>query len=116
MSELPIAFADSDGTIRVNFGLLAGREATAAEVEELARELLGRLESFSIVCEQRFEFGREAEASVHQVRIELELPIEEELRGRVLEIAERWATGCAAARHANVVTPYPGRIDRVETS
>ena len=114
MEDPLIAFAGSDREIRVNFGLVSGREVTSAEVEELARELHGRLESFSVVSEQRFEFGGDVEASVHLVRIEVEEPLDDELRGRVLEIAERWASTCAAERHADVVTPYPGSLDRVE--
>ena len=34
--------------IRVNFGVYAGREATAAEIEELARELRERIDHFSV--------------------------------------------------------------------
>jgi hypothetical protein len=114
VEEPSIAFAGSDREIRVNFGLLTGREATSAEVEELAKELHGRLASFSIVAEQRFEFGGDVEASVHQVRIEVEEPLDDELRGRLLEVAERWASTCAADRHVDVVTPYPGSLDPVE--
>ena len=33
----PIAFLDEDGDIRVNFGLFAGREATRAEIDDLAQ-------------------------------------------------------------------------------
>ena len=63
----------------------------------------------SIVSEQRHEIGEEAEASLHQVRIEIEedrLPAGEseqiELRGRLLELSERWALDCIADRHAEV--------------
>jgi hypothetical protein len=86
--------------IRVNFGVYAGREATAAEVEELARELRTRIDQFSISAEQHFEFG-DGEASVHLVRIGLD-EADDELRGRLLEIAERWAQACIDERHAEV--------------
>lgn len=109
-----MVFATGDREIRINFGVISGREATSAEIEELARELHARLPSFSIVSEHRYEFAGDVEASVHQVRIEVERPLAEELRGRVLEIAERWASSCAAERHADVITPYPGEIDSVE--
>jgi hypothetical protein len=36
------------------------------------------------------------------VRIETEDSIDEELRGRLLEIADRWAHACAADRHIEV--------------
>ena len=35
-----IAFVDDDGDIRVNFGMFAGREATRAEIDDLAKSLL----------------------------------------------------------------------------
>jgi hypothetical protein len=87
--------------IRVNFGMFAGREATAAEIEELARDLHDRVSDFAIVAEHRFEFGTEAEAAVHMVRIELD-EADAELRGRLLEIVERWAQACIAERHVDV--------------
>ena len=104
-----MTFATSDREIRVTFGLMSGREATSAEIEELANELHTRLDSFTIVSEQRFEFGGDVEAQVHQVRIEVEEPLDDELRGRLLEIADRWAHACAADRHVDVVT-----VDAVE--
>ncbi len=55
--------------IRVNFGVFAGREATRAEIEALASLLLDHFEEVQIVAEQRYEFGRGAEAEVHQVAI-----------------------------------------------
>ena len=43
MQEIaPIAFVDDDGDIRVNFGMFAGREATRAEIDELANDAPGR--------------------------------------------------------------------------
>jgi truncated hemoglobin YjbI len=99
-----MVFASGDREIRVNFGVLTGREATAAEVDDLARELHARLGTFSIVSEQRYEFAGDVEATVHQVKIEVERPIDEELRGRLLEIAERWADTCAAERNVELPT------------
>src|SRR6059058_2942921 len=84
--------------IRVNFGIFAGREATPAEIDDLAEALRGKVEEVTIVSEDRHEFSDHSEAEVHQVRIELGLdglPAGEdelhELRGRLLETAERWA-------------------------
>ena len=114
MNDPAIAFAaDSQEPpgieIRVNFGIFAGREATPAEIDELARELLPRVGEVSIVAEERHEIGAESEASLHQVRIEIDetkLPADvherDELRGRLLEIAERWAHACIEERHAEV--------------
>ena len=95
--------------IRVNFGIVAGREATAAEVDALAHSLLVHVPAVSIVAEQRYEVATGHEATVHQVRIEVaeaDLPPEGEERDattrRLVEEAGRWAEECAAERHAEV--------------
>jgi len=93
-----IAFVDADGDIRVNFGMFAGRDATQAEIDELAHELLTEVEAITIVAEQRTIADREMEASVHQIRIELG----DEDPQRPLLIAERWAEACVAERHAEI--------------
>jgi hypothetical protein len=95
--------------VRVNFGIYAGREATPAEIDELATQLLEKVGSVSIVSEERHEIDTHSEAAVHQVRIEVgadSLPEErrsrEELAGRVIETAERWAGDCIAERHVDL--------------
>lgn len=112
--EPPIAFATHVHEppaleIRVNFGVFAGRGATPAEIDELAKELLPEVGEVSIISEERHEIGEEAEASLHQVRIEIgkdRLPASgrelEELSERLVEAAERWARACIADRHAEV--------------
>ena len=67
-----IAFVDEDGDIRVNFGMFAGRDATQAEIDELANALLEEVDAITIVAEQRTVADREMEASVHQIRVELD--------------------------------------------
>jgi hypothetical protein len=95
--------------IRVNFGVFAGREATPAEIDELAAQLVPEVGDVSIVSEQRHEIGEDAEAALHQVRIEVavdHLPLHPEERERlgdqIVETAERWAEACIAERHAEV--------------
>ena len=95
--------------IRVNFGVFAGRDATAAEVDELAKTLVPEVGEVSIVAEQRHEVSEDVEASLHQVRIEVgenQLPPagseRDVLTGRLLERAERWAEACIADRHAEI--------------
>jgi hypothetical protein len=95
--------------IRVNFGVFAGREATPAEIEDLAEAVRDKVGDVSIVSEDRHEFGEHSEAEVHQVRIELsreQLPSSEdelyELQGRLIESAERWARSCFDERHAEL--------------
>jgi hypothetical protein len=95
--------------VRVNFGVFAGRAATAAELDELAQMLLPKVGEVSIVAEERRLVGSDSEASLHQVRIEIDpeyIPPEEHeadvLAGRIVEAAESWARECAAERHAEV--------------
>lgn len=95
--------------IRVNFGVFAGREATPAEIDNLATGLLDKIGEVAIVAEDRHEISEHSEAALHQVRIEVaedELPDDEheldEMRGRLLEAAERWARECIANRRVEV--------------
>lgn len=98
-SLAPIAFLDDDGDIRVNFGMFAGREATQAEIDDLANALLAEVDAITIVAEQRTVADREMEASVHQIRVELD---EEADPQRPLLIVERWAEACVAERSVDV--------------
>jgi len=114
MSQPELAFCVRDieppgVEVRVNFGVFAGRAATAAEIDELAAALLPKVGEVSIVAEERHEIGPETEASLNQVRIEVapeQLPADEReldiLCGRLVEAAESWAQGCIAERHAEV--------------
>ena len=95
--------------VRVNFGVFAGRRATPAEIDELAKALLPKVGEVAIVAEERHEIGESSEASLNQVRIEVSaehLPDDEhdldELCGRLVEAAERWANNCIAERHAEI--------------
>jgi len=83
--------------VRVNFGVFAGRNATQAEIDDLARELRDEIESFAILAEERHEFGGDVETSVRQVVIEIpDAP--DGAEDRVLEIASSWATECIKSR------------------
>jgi hypothetical protein len=95
--------------IRINFGMYAGREATPAEIDELGRELLARVREVSVISEERHEIADTSEVQLHQVRVEVpadDLPDDEheldELRGRLVEVSERWARSCIAERHVDV--------------
>jgi hypothetical protein len=111
--ETLIAFATTTEPppleIRVNFGIFAGRAATPAEIDDLAHALIPEVGEVSIVAEERHEIGEDAEASLHQVRIEVAEehlpPFEsavEELRERLVAAAERWAEACIAERSVEV--------------
>jgi hypothetical protein len=93
--------------VRVNFGVYAGRDATAAEIDRLAEWLLDEVGEVSIISEERHEIDAQVEASVHQVRIEVSTDVAggqppEELERRILERAEHWARLCVADRHAEI--------------
>jgi len=106
--EAPLAFAQSEPygvEIRVNFGVFAGREATPAELDDLARALMYDVGSVSIVSEQRHEVGRGVEASVHQVRVEIDVdalppvgPARDEVVERLVAAAGGWARACIEER------------------
>jgi hypothetical protein len=98
MSDATLVFANEtlDGTeIVVNFGVHAGREATQAEIDRLARSLLDDVEEFAVVSQRRYTFDREVEAAVHQVRVELPPGRWNELLTRTVEA---WANDCIAER------------------
>ncbi|HVA30081.1 MAG TPA: hypothetical protein VMU58_02310 [Gaiellaceae bacterium] len=94
--------------VRINFGVFAGRDATAAEIDRLAKWLLDEVGEVSIISEERHEIDAQVEASVHQVRIELTTGVPADdigrraLEGRILERAEHWARQCVAERHVDV--------------
>src|SRR5438067_11002771 len=95
--------------VRVNFGVFAGRGATAAEIDELAQALLPKGGEVSIVAEERHEIGEESEASRNQARIEVaaDQPPDDEHEldqpgRRLVEAAESGARGRIAGRHADL--------------
>src|SRR4029077_321699 len=95
--------------VRVNFGVFAGRDATAAEIDRLAEWLLDEVGEVSIIAEERHEIDANVEASVHQVRIEVaaeDVPGDgrrrAQIEGRILERAEHWARVCIAERRVDV--------------
>ena len=90
--------------IRVNFGMFAGREATPAEIDDLAAVMMGTAGTLSI------RFVLPIMGAVYDTKkIEVaggDLPGDEhdldEFRGRLIETAERWAQECIAERHGEV--------------
>lgn len=95
--------------VRVNFGVFAGRAATPAEIDELAKALLPKIGEVAIVSEERHEIGEGSEASLNQVRIEVSpehLPDDahelDQLCGRLVEAAEHWARNCIAERRVEI--------------
>jgi hypothetical protein len=115
MSSGPVvAFANRDPespglVVRINFGMLTGREATPAEIDSLAQELLPEVGNVSIVAEDRHVIGEHAESSLHQVVIEVDedqLPEKaeeiESLSARLVEVAVLWVDSCAAERQVEI--------------
>ena len=92
--------------IRVNFGIFAGRAVTSVEIDRLAQWLLDEIEAVTILSEERHEIGKAAEASTHQVRIEVaedcvpaDAGARDRLEQRLLERVDHWARTCIAERH-----------------
>jgi hypothetical protein len=89
-------------TVRVNFGLYAGRNATQAEIDDLARSLSTVVDSFAIVAEERHEFGGSVETAIRQTVIEIPedgtVDNLDVLCERVVARAEAWAADCIRAR------------------
>jgi hypothetical protein len=88
--------------VRVNFGVFAGRNATQAEIDELAHALNEEVAAFAIVAEERHEFANDVESSVRQIVIEVPPGYAgsdiDELGGRVTLRAEQWAEACIRGR------------------
>ena len=92
--------------LRVNFGMFAGRDATNAEIDDLARDLLGVLRRVSIVSLRRHEFDGEVEAAIHQVKVEASSTDARQpggdLEARLLELVDAWARRAIEHRHVEL--------------
>jgi hypothetical protein len=102
LNEPVLAFRDEEHirpalVVRVNFGVFAGRNATQAEIDDLARSLTDVARSFAIVAEERHEFGREVEAMVRQIVIQMD-GVSESAADEVVARADEWASACIASR------------------
>ena len=104
MSEPAVAFRVTEHEpaaleVRVNFGVLTGRDVTPPEIDDLARALRPMAPGFQIVSEQRHEFGGGHEAAVHQVVIQIATDVD---AYDVVATAEEWARACYDARHVEL--------------
>jgi hypothetical protein len=97
--ELVFQWPSPDGMAElvVNFGVYSGRQATPAEVERLARRLLEDVAAVEIVCEQRYEFTLDAEATVFRVRVIV--PGASHRAGELHETVTAWAEDCIEERY-----------------
>ena len=90
-------FVAADGSIVMNFGLLAGREATQAEIDRLAQALhseAGAGPDITIVATRRQDYGPGIETITHQVHVEatgVESAAPE-------AVCRAWVLSCAAER------------------
>jgi hypothetical protein len=81
----------------VNFGIVAGRDASRHELERLGQALLEHVASASVTAETRLEAGAHATGLIHQVRVEIAIESGaavdadlEAVRRRVVETIEHW--------------------------
>ena len=95
--------------LRVNFGVFAGRDATSAELEELAKLLVPQVGEVALVAEERHEVAEGTEVVLHQVRIEVppdRVPQDagerKTLEEKLVSTAEFWTRACVADRHAEI--------------
>jgi hypothetical protein len=88
--------------VRVNFGVYAGRNATAAEIDDLARLLRKEILAFTVIAEARHEFGNDVETALHQVVIEVDeqpgVELSDGIADRIVATANQWAAACIASR------------------
>ena len=83
--------------VRVNFGVFAGRDATAAEIDRLAEWLLDEVGEVSIISEERHEIDarRRGVGAPGADRAPSGVPADDlgrrALERRILERAEHWA-------------------------
>jgi hypothetical protein len=88
--------------VRVNFGVYAGRNATSAEIDDLAHALRAEISTFAVIAEARHEFGNGVETALHQVVIEVDpqdgVDLSDGIAERIIGTANRWAAACIASR------------------
>ena len=88
--------------VRVNFGVYAGRNATPAEIDDLARLLRDEAKQFTVTVEERHEFGNDRETSLRQVVIEVDRQSAgndaDALAKRMVDKANTWASACISSR------------------
>ena len=86
--------------------MFAGRDVTNAEIDDLARELLGVLRRVSIVSLRRHEVDGDVEAAIHQVKVEASSAdarrLGVELEPRLLELVDAWARRAIEHRHVEL--------------
>ena len=106
---LPTATDPPGLELQVNFGIFAGRDATSAELEDLAKLLVPQVGEVSLVSEERHEVADGTEIVLHQVRIEVpsdRVPDDDVARGaledKLVATAEFWTRACVADRHAEI--------------
>src|SRR6266542_3795222 len=92
--------------LQINFGVFAGRDATSAELEELAKLIVPQVGEVSLVAEERHDAADGIEIVLHQVRIEIPaegVPEDEDervaLEDKLVSTAEFWTGASEADAH-----------------
>jgi hypothetical protein len=89
-------------TVVANFGMVAGRRASRAEIEKLWRSVRRIVPQATISVEDHSHFGRRASTRVHQVSVAVDQDVvrrseqdPELLRAQLEEALEGWVAECA---------------------
>jgi hypothetical protein len=106
MSEFSVSLAPKTAppalTVVANFGMVAGRRASRAEIESLWRSVEGIVSQATITIEDRNQFAKRTSTCVHQVSVAVDDDVvrrthrdPEVLRKQLEAELDRWVTGCA---------------------
>src|SRR6478609_6317764 len=89
-------------TVVANFGIVAGRQASRAEIEKLWDSVKGVVEQATICIEDRNQFGPRTATCVYQVSVAVAADVVERadqdpvvLQKQLEETLDSWVTTCA---------------------
>jgi hypothetical protein len=106
MSEFSVSLAPETAspavTVVANFGIVAGRRVSRAEIESLWESVEGIVPQATITVEDRNQFAARTATCVHQVSVAVDDEVvrrdqrgPEALRKQLEEQLDRWLTACA---------------------
>src|SRR3954449_908157 len=111
-------------TVVANFGMVAGRRVSQAEIEMLWRSVEGIVPQATITVEDRNQFAKRTSTCVHQVSVAVDDEMfrranqdPEMLREQLGRALEQWVTVCAGRVRAELTFPdSTGRSARTDSA